>query len=69
MHVRRFTRLTNAHSKTYRHHAAMASLFVAWYNFRRKNQALRGMTPAMASRLADHAWSIEEMLGAVATSA
>jgi hypothetical protein len=30
MHIRRLTRLTNAHSKTHEHHAAMISLFVAW---------------------------------------
>ena len=32
MHVRRFTRLTNAHSKSVAHHEAMIALFVAWYN-------------------------------------
>jgi hypothetical protein len=64
MHIRRYTRLTNAHSKTTRHHAAMTALFVAWYNFCRKNQALRGMTPAMAAGVSDHIWSIKELLHA-----
>ena len=41
MTLRRFTRLTNAHSKSLRHHTAMQALFVAWYNFCRKNEALR----------------------------
>ena len=54
MHVRRFTRITNAHSKTYRHHSAMTSIFVAWYIFCRRHQTLRGMTPAMAAGLTDH---------------
>jgi len=45
MHVRRFTRLTNAHSKTARHHAAMMALFVAWYNFCRPNMALGKKCP------------------------
>ena len=36
MHIRRFTRLTNAHSKTPKHHAAMIALFTAWYNFCRR---------------------------------
>jgi hypothetical protein len=44
------------------HHTAMTSLFVAWYNFCRKNQALRGRTPAMAAGLTDHVWPIEELL-------
>lgn len=68
MHVRRYTRLTNAHSKTFRHHAAMTAIFVCWYNFCRKHETLRKATPAMASGLADHVWTLEEMLTAVATS-
>src|SRR5262245_52532523 len=34
MTLRRFTRLTNAHSKSQTHHAAMQALLVARYNFR-----------------------------------
>jgi hypothetical protein len=37
------------HSKSLRHHAAMQALFVAWYNFGRKHETLKGNTPAMAS--------------------
>lgn len=62
MHVRRFTRLTNAHSKSLAHHEAMASLFVAWYNFCRKHQTLKYRTPGRASGLTDSVWSIEELL-------
>jgi hypothetical protein len=32
-------RLTNAHSKSFKHHAAMTRLFVAWFNFCRYNSA------------------------------
>src|SRR5262245_23465822 len=32
------------------------TLFVAWYNFARKNEALKGQTPAIASKLTDHVW-------------
>lgn len=64
MHVRRFTRLTNAHSKSARHHAAMTALFVAWYNFCRKHHTLRGKTPAMVAGLTDHVWSIGKLLEA-----
>ncbi len=63
MHVRRYTRLTNAHSKTPQHHTAMTSLFVAWYNYCRKNMAVRG-TPAMAAGLTDHVGTIKELLQA-----
>lgn len=67
MHVRRFTRLTNAHSKTYRHHAAMIALFVAWYNFCRPNMALgKKTTPAMAAGLASEPWSLETLLRSAA---
>jgi hypothetical protein len=67
MHVRRFTRLTNAHSKTYRHHAAMISLWVAWYNFSRPNTALgKGITPAMAAGLAFFPWNLASLLRAAA---
>jgi hypothetical protein len=66
MHVRRYTRLTNAHSKSWRHHAAMTALFVAWYNFSRKHETLRGRTPAMASGLTDHVWTIRELPEAAA---
>jgi IS1 family transposase len=62
MSLRRFTRLTNAHSKSLKHHAAMQALFVAWYNFARKNEALKGATPAMASGLSDHVWTIKELI-------
>jgi transposase-like protein/IS1 family transposase len=63
MHVRRFTRLTNAHSKTYRHHAAMISLWVAWYNFVRTNMALgKGVTPAMAAGITNFPWTLASLL-------
>jgi Integrase core domain len=67
MHVRRFTRLTNAHSKSAAHHDAMVSLFVAWYNFCRKHEALKYQTPGMSSGLTDTVWSIEELLRQAAT--
>ena len=33
MQLRRFTRLTNGHSKSPRHQVAMQALYFAWYNF------------------------------------
>jgi hypothetical protein len=62
MTLRWFTRLTNAHSKSLRHHTAMQALFVAWYNFARKNEALKNQTPTMASKLTDHVGTINELI-------
>jgi hypothetical protein len=62
MSMRRFTRLTNGHSKSLRHHTAMQALFIAWYNFGRKHETLRGKTPAMASQLTEHVWTIKELI-------
>jgi transposase-like protein/IS1 family transposase len=62
MQVRRFTRLTNAHSKTLKHHAAMQAIFFAFYNFCRKNEAIGKQTPAMAAGLTEHTWSVKELL-------
>ena len=62
MQVRRFTRLTNAHSKSARHHAAMVSLFVAWYDFCRPHETLGKATPAMTCGLAQEKWAIKDLL-------
>jgi hypothetical protein len=62
MSSRRHTRLTNAHSKSLKHHVAMQAIFVAFYNFGRKHETLRGQSPAMASKLTDHVWTIRELL-------
>ena len=52
MHMRRFTRLTNGHSKKVANHAHMVALYTMFYNFIRTHSKLR-MTPAMAAGLAD----------------
>jgi transposase-like protein/IS1 family transposase len=62
MNMRRFTRLTNGHSKSLKHHVAMQNLFFAWYNFCRKHTTLKGQTPAMAAGLAARPWAIMELL-------
>jgi hypothetical protein len=61
MHMRRFTRLTNAFSKKWQNHRAALALYFVWYNFCRPHRTLR-TTPAMASGLADHIWIIRELL-------
>jgi IS1 family transposase len=52
MHMRRFTRLTNAFSKKFENHAHMVALYTVWYNFVKIHKTLR-MTPAMAAGVTD----------------
>jgi transposase-like protein/IS1 family transposase len=61
MGCRRFTRLTNAFSKKWENHWAAVMLWYTYYNFCRIHKSLR-VTPAMESKIADHVWSIEELL-------
>ena len=61
MASRRFTRLTNAFSKKSENHAAAVSLYVAHYNFCRVHERIR-TTPAAALGIADHPWSVAELL-------
>jgi IS1 family transposase len=61
MHMRRFTRLTNAFSKKIENHAAAISLYFAFYNFCRVHQTLR-VTPAMEAGIANHVWTVEELV-------
>jgi len=61
MGIRRLTRLTNAFSRKFENHWAAIALWFAYYNFCRVHQSLR-ITPAMAAGIADHVWSIEEIL-------
>jgi hypothetical protein len=62
MSMRRYTRLTNAFSKKVENLAAAVSLHFMHYNFCRVHQTL-GTTPAMAAGIADHVWTIAEMIG------
>ena len=64
MQMRRFTRLTNAFSKKWENLKAALALFFAFYNFCRPHSSLKKATPAMASGLTDHVWSICELLTA-----
>jgi IS1 family transposase len=62
MSIRRFTRLTNAFSKKVENHAAAVALWFMYYNFCRVHQTLR-VTPAMEAGIANHVWSLEELVG------
>lgn len=61
MHMRRFTRLTNGFSKKLENHMAAVSLHFMFYNFGRIHKSLR-VTPAMQAGVADHVWTIEEIV-------
>ena len=66
MHMRRFTRLTNAFSKKIENHALAVALHFMYYNFCRVHQSLR-ITPAMAAGISDHVWDVEEIVGLLET--
>lgn len=61
MHMRRFTRLTNAFSKKLENHGHSVALFYMHYNFAKVHQTLR-VTPAMGAGIANHVWSIQEVV-------
>jgi IS1 family transposase len=61
MSMRRFTRLTNGFSKKLENHGYAVALHFMHYNFCRVHKTLR-VTPAMEAGLADHVWTIEELI-------
>jgi hypothetical protein len=61
MHMRRFTRLTNAFSKKVENHAYAVALHMMYYNFVRIHQSLR-VTPAMAAGVSDRLWEIGDIV-------
>jgi IS1 family transposase len=61
MSMRRFTRLTNAHSKKLANHHHAQALYFMYYNFARINQAVR-MSPAMAAGIEARLWEMEDIV-------
>lgn len=59
--MRRFTRLTNGHSKKVANHAHMVALYTLFYNFIRTHGKLR-MTPAMAAGIATTFLGFEDVI-------
>jgi hypothetical protein len=59
--MRRFTRLTNAFSKKLENLEHNAALYFMHYNFCRIRQTLR-VTPAMKAGIADHVWTMAEIV-------
>lgn len=64
MSMRRFTRLTNAFSKKVENHGHALALHFMHYNFCRVHKTLR-VTPAMEAGIANHVWTLEELIGLV----
>lgn len=61
MHMRRFTRLTNAFSKKFENHLHMVSLYTVFYNFVRIHKTLK-VTPAMAAGITDELLEMEDIV-------
>jgi len=68
MHMRRFTRLTNAFSKKVENHEHALALYFMFYNFCRVHQTLR-VTPAMEAGVADHVWELREVVELIRSDA
>jgi len=63
---RRFTRLTNGFSKKLENHRHMLAVSFMHYNFCRKHTTIK-TTPACAANVADHQWTLEEMVEMIDT--
>lgn len=64
MSMRRFTRLTNTFSKKVENHCYAVALHFLYCNFVRIHSTLR-VTPAMEAGLADHAWTLDELVALI----
>ena len=61
MHMRRFTRLTNAYSKKFENHCHMVALYTVWYNYVRMHKSLK-MSPAMAAGVSETLWDMADIV-------
>ncbi len=69
MSNRRYTRLTNAHSKRAEQHAASVALHFAYYNLVRCHETLgKRVTPAMAAGVEKHPWTLIDLAHLLETS-
>jgi IS1 family transposase len=64
MHMRRFTRLTNAFSKKVENHAHAVALHMTYYSFVRVHSKLR-ISPAMAAGIAERLWEVADIVALV----
>ena len=63
--ARRMRLIADGHSKKWENHEAALGLFFAYYNYARVHSTIKS-TPAVAAGLADHTWSLAELLAAAA---
>jgi hypothetical protein len=68
MHMRRFTRLTNAFSKKIENHCYAIALHFVYYNFVKIHKTLR-VPPAMEAGLIKRLMSIEDIANLVVSEA
>lgn len=61
MHMRRFTRLTNAFSKKVENHCHAVALHMMYYNFVRLHKTLK-VTPAMAAGVTGKLWEVADIV-------
>jgi IS1 family transposase len=61
MHMRRFTRLTNAFSKKFENHAYAVALHMMYYNFVKIHGKLR-TSPAMAAGIETRLWEVSDIV-------
>lgn len=61
MGMRRFTRLTNGHSKKLLNHGAAVALHFMHYNYVRIHETLR-VTPAMAAGISARPWEVRDLV-------
>jgi len=61
MHMRRFTRLTNGHSKKLAMHQHAVALHFLYYNFAKIHETLR-VTPAMAAGITSKPWTVADIV-------
>jgi IS1 family transposase len=64
MHMRRFTRLTNAFSKDAENHAHSIAIHFMFYNFVRQHQTLR-VSPAMAAGATGKLWELADVVAMI----
>jgi hypothetical protein len=64
MHMRRFTRLTNAFSKKLKNHMHAISLYFMFYNFCKIHKSLR-VSPAMEAGISKTLWDISDIVALI----
>jgi IS1 family transposase len=68
MHMRHYTRLTNANSKKFENHCHMVALYTVFYNFVRINSAVE-MSPAMAAGVSKTLWGLDDLVAMIDAAA